>query len=91
LKYKQAVPFVHVPRELLAQWDEYSNRLKEKREWFVESFDPGELAAIISFEMTIAAFKNDQLLDVPEVFRLPEWVALMNKASELLAALKSNG
>ena len=31
-KYKQAVAFVHVPRELLAQWGQYADLLKERRE-----------------------------------------------------------
>jgi hypothetical protein len=30
-RYKQVVPFVHVPMEFLAQWDAYARLLKAKQ------------------------------------------------------------
>jgi hypothetical protein len=88
--YKQAVPFVHVPRELLAQWDQYRRLLHERRDWFIQSLTAPEIAAMAGFDAVVEAFVCDeQLADVPEVFAHPEWIRLMAGAGDLLAVLKS--
>ena len=89
VRYKQSVPFVHVPRELLAQWDQYSRLMKVRQAWFIESLTDGELAAMATFDTEVAAFDFEvHLPDVPEVFDLPQWRQLMDKGRELLSVLK---
>jgi hypothetical protein len=91
VKYKQAVPFVHVPRELLAQWDEYSRLLKERCDWFIKGLTQHELAALAEFDIKVVAFTQaDRLPDVPEIFEVREWVKLMDDASQLRAVLRPN-
>lgn len=90
-KYKQVVPFVHIPRELLAQWDAYSHFLRVKQDWFFASMLPREIAAMKAFDAQISAFTWDKTLpDVPEILDVPNWVRLMHGAGQLLIVLKSN-
>lgn len=89
-EYKRSVPFVQVPRELLAQWDEYSHLLKERQDWFIQSLTVDEFAAVMAFDSVVAEFAcGNRLPDVPEIFDKPQWIELMSGASKLLAVLKS--
>ena len=91
IAYQQAVPFVHVPNELLAQWEAYANLLKQQQKWFIASLNERELSALGSFDEAVEAFENaSELPDVPEIFQFPGWLALMSKAGELLLVLKLN-
>jgi hypothetical protein len=84
------VPFVHIPRELLAQWDEYSRLLKERRDWFIQSLTERELVAMVTFDAAVEAFPCDgRLPDVPEILDTSDWVQLMHGASQLLIVLNS--
>ncbi len=83
------MPFVHVPRELLAQWEEYASLLQEKRDWFIRSLTERELEGMNAFNCLVAAFACDRPVpDVPEVFTDPQWLDLMRKASDLLRVMK---
>ncbi len=89
--YKADVPFVHVPRELLAQWQEYTSLLKERRDWFIKSLSESELAAMMAFDEEVGSFNwEGRLPDVPAVFDMPQWVGLMHGANQLLVVLNSN-
>jgi len=89
-KYKRAVPFVHVPIELLAQWDNYSHHLRGRRNWFIESFTARELVAMEKFDAAVEAFACDEpFSDVPEIFEEDGWVQLMHGASLLLDSLNA--
>jgi len=90
--YKRAVPFVHVPRELLAQWDDFSRLLNERQDWFVNSLRASEIAAMEAFDAQIASFSVDERLpDVPQILEVSDWVRLMHGASQLLIALNHVG
>jgi hypothetical protein len=85
IAYKAAVPFVHVPIELLAQWNNNARMLREV-EWFQVLFSPEEKAAMVDFDRLvdsrIPSIKG--LRDVPEVLELPAWQEIMGAAARLL-------
>jgi hypothetical protein len=84
-EYKQKVPFVHVPLELLAQWDAaYAPR---HMDWFTGAFSEIEREALDVFQKLLVQQVPDPLVlqdDVPEVFTSPEWMAIRDGAAELL-------
>lgn len=89
LAYKKAVPFVHVPIELFAQWDSYVRMLGEA-DWFSALFSESERAAIKAYDVRLESFRARQAgrcLDVDEIFAHPEWQQLMKAAAELLDVL----
>ena len=89
-QYKHTVPFVHVPRELIAQWGDFSRLLKDRRDWFIESLQQPERLAMEAFDAEVESFPSEKgLPDVPEIFDMTEWVRLMHEASLLLSVLNS--
>lgn len=78
--YKQNVPFVHTPDELLLQWASYSSLLKEQRGWFISSFSSEEIALLNTFDDEIRHFRPSTLADVPEIFENPAWMKLRASA-----------
>jgi len=78
------VPFVHVPLELLAQWDAaYAPR---HMDWFTGAFSEIEREALDVFQNLIRKQLPEPLVlrDVTEVFTSPEWMVVRNGAAELL-------
>ena len=91
-QYKSAVPFVHVPIELIAQWDNHARMVREVA-WFAILFSADELEAIASFD----ALVNDawlkmgpQLPDVPEILEDARWIQLSRDAGALARRLASS-
>jgi len=88
-RYKAAVPFVHVPEELLEQWAHYRRLLREQTEWFVSDLTPGELQAMRSFDAELLRLTQGKrsVPDVPDALAGAVWQAIMAAAGELLRAL----
>ena len=90
IKYKAAVPFVHVPRELHAQWDDYGRMLREVA-LFRDSFSGAHRKAMIRFDKVMeAAWRKGSPhggLDVPERLEDPAWKRVMTEAAVLLRVL----
>ncbi|MDC0672882.1 hypothetical protein [Nannocystis radixulma] len=88
-RYKAAVPFVHVPEELLEQWAHYRRLLREGTEWFVSDLAPDELQAMTTFDAEALRRMRGRrsLPDVPVALDDAAWQAIMAAARELLVAL----
>lgn len=80
-RYKAAVPFVHVPEELLAQWDAIGHQLKEQA-WFRDLF-PAEVQELLRKSSKLAS-RLTHLPDVPEVFQNKAWLELVRSAQGAL-------
>lgn len=91
IAYKAAVPFVHVPRELRAQYDDYIRMLKEARLFwacalFRDCFSESQRKAMIKFDHVIEATRRsfpDAGPDVPEILEEPAWRRVMTEAAVL--------
>lgn len=89
--YKEAVPFVHIPNELLAQWDNYPRMLKEA-EWFTSLFNAEEISAMNTFDTKISEFYKmygPNLLDISEILDNEDWQTLVQEANNLMKALRN--
>lgn len=89
ISYKRAVPFVHVPIELLEQWSGNARMLRECS-WFRELFDQKAAAAMREFDRLVEL--HDESLgeptpDIPEILALPAWQAIMAAAADLLRVI----
>ena len=92
-EYKDKVPFVHVPIELLAQWDGYSRLIHEKRAWFVDIFTQDELSALIMFDVAVRDYErasDNDIKDVPEILQDEDWLALVARAKKLLSLVSES-
>ena len=65
-KYRDAVPYVHVPVELACQWDQYSLLMREQQ-WFRDSLAPAELAAARDFDAAFNSFCDQFGRDLPDL------------------------
>jgi hypothetical protein len=87
MKYKDKVPFVHIPFELMAQWNYF--RDNRNQDWYQQIWTPAELKSLDEFS---AALKNllpqlgKQPDDVPEILDNAIWKEIMEKAREALDA-----
>jgi hypothetical protein len=89
ISYKKAVPFVHVPIELLAQWDHHNRMLREV-DWFRTLFTESEQAKLFAFNATVERYcevRGDHYADVAEILADQEWQKLMQAAGDLLKSL----
>ena len=79
--YKNSVPFVHIPYELICQWD--SHFIKDKR-WFREIWTSQEWEALSSFNVTFdricQKIPNKGFQDIPEVHNNPIWLDIIAAA-----------
>jgi hypothetical protein len=85
-RYKQAVPFVHVPSELLEQWAGHA-RLLNEQEWFRGCFSNDQIAALTKFDVLVASTKAhlaQNIDDVPAILQRRPWRELMESAGALL-------
>ena len=92
LEYKAAVPFVHVPRELIAQWDNYARMARDgEAPWFRELFSAQQLEAIAEFDEVVDQtwLREDKLLDVPDVITDSRWLLLVRQAEVLAQRLSA--
>lgn len=87
--YKKSVSFVHIPFELLAQWDEYSDLTKDRQKWFIDMLPMGVEEEILRFDASVEAFCasieniDDNLPDIPKILELEGWNDLMVAAERL--------
>ena len=89
-RYKNSVPFVNIPEELIAQWDSFA-RLLYYQEWFVSELDKECIQKLKEFNIHIENFFEycqDDCEDVPEIFENYEWINLSYHAKELLNYIK---
>jgi hypothetical protein len=89
LRYKEQVPFVHVPLELLEQWSGHRRLLREQA-WFRDVFDPEQLEQLQAFDRIVAEHEHAlgrRTADVPEILESPAWQAIMRAATGLLRYL----
>lgn len=85
LDYKSKVPFVHVPEELLSQWDSYRIYFYESG-WFLQWLDPICIDALVCFDEQIKKFRKShkEIEDVPNVFNNKDWNRLGHLSRDLL-------
>ena len=82
-RYKKAVPYVHVPLELAAQWENYPRLITEQRAWFIEILSSAQIKAILELETQFQSIQmREDFPDVEEAFEFPEWISL-RRAAEL--------
>lgn len=90
INYKAAVPFVHIPYELICQWDD---AFMKQQKWFRDCWSTREWQFIILFgkkyESLLEGIPNEDYPDVPEVFDDKIWIEMMRSAQETLVKLQS--
>lgn len=91
IKYKNNIPFVHIPFEVLSDWDsafgiQYKWYYEEYKE--VEINKMKEMDRIISDLYTSYEADMDNFPDVPEIFKTPLWNKLMVTSNEFLKFLQ---
>lgn len=85
-KYRDAVPYVHVPIELACQWDQCSSLLHEQQ-WFRDSLTPPELAAALAFDAEFNVICDSFGRDLPDFDELwgdPRWEKIGLAATKTL-------
>ena len=79
--YKKSVPFVHIPYELICQWD--SHFYKDKK-WFIEIWTSQEWKALLAFDQTFnritELIPDRDFPDIPEVLTHPVWLEMIAAA-----------
>lgn len=84
-QYKAAVPFGHVPIELLEQWAGHRHHLRKPE--FHAIFSDTELAALARFDAVVTNASSqlgDVIDDVPEILEREPWCEIMRAAEALL-------
>jgi hypothetical protein len=86
IAYKRAVPFVHVPIELLEQWAGHRRQLDLS--WFRELFAEEQTRALSAFDDIVERYRSSlapgiAMPDVPEVLDLASWTEVMAAAATL--------
>ena len=88
--YKNAVPFAHVPNEIIGQWQSY--RELRTKEWFNAIWNETELKSLDDFDLVVKKLiletKKD-IQDVPEVLLDEKWIKVMKTAESCLFILES--
>lgn len=87
LKYKDAVPFVHIPIELMAQWSNFHNY--RNHDWYQQIWAPAELKSLDEFSTTLKNLKlklGKEPDDVPEILDNATWKEIMQAAQRTLKA-----
>lgn len=90
-RYKDAVTFVHIPQELLAQWGSY--RELRSSEWYIKIWDELELENLDNFDFKLRQVLKDlgeNIADVPEILENQTWIEIMKGADECLKSLNRN-
>jgi len=80
--YKNSVPFVHIPYELICQWD--SHFIKDQQ-WFRNIWTSQEWKALSSFNETFnricQEIPNQGFQDIPDVHANPLWIEMIAAAN----------
>jgi hypothetical protein len=89
--YKNSVPFVEIPTELLAQWDGYQ-RVRD-REWYQNIWSDLELKSLDNFNLKLEDAlqgTKHKLTDVPEILQDKKWIGVMQIAEECLKSMNDS-
>jgi hypothetical protein len=93
LNYKRAVPYVHIPEELIAQWNSaYSPDCK----WFFEMYNDSEIERFhqinnqISLLLRTFEDKGEEFPGIPAIFDDRAWSDLMAKCQSTLKIIKQS-
>jgi hypothetical protein len=104
ISYKHAVLYVHVPIELMTQWDNYGGFIKESNKFktskvFRALFTDDQIDGMRQFDQTVNAywekyknkrsFSSHRVLDVPQILENKGWMNLMADAGQLYDKLRS--
>lgn len=88
LDYKNAVPYVHIPYELICQWDE---RFIKDQNWFREIWTEHQWIILNEFDDEFNQICNqipeNEFVDIPEALENPIWIKLITKSEEILTKL----
>ena len=90
-KYKNSVPFVHIPHELVAQWDGYQEL--RTREWYIKIWNELELENLDNFDFKLRKVLKDigdDIADVPEIFENKKWIEITKAVDECLRFMDRN-
>ena len=89
-KYKDSVPYVHIPIEIIEQLSDQERMLRECL-WYRELFTQEGATKIINFYKFCSKKTkkfSENFPDVPEIFTDKDWQEIMSKASSLYAELE---
>lgn len=84
--YALAVPFVHVPIELAAQWEHHAE-LTQQQSWFRESLSPSQLEAVLDFDRHFRALLDSfdhELPDLDQLWPDSRWTKIGREAAKTL-------
>src|SRR5688500_3545550 len=79
--YKSAVPLVHVPNELIAQWD--GNNHKKNYKWYREIWSLYQWQVLSKFDNEFNSLVENlpkKVPDVPEIFENTNWKKIIELA-----------
>ena len=88
LDYKNAVPFVHIPNELISEW--YGNFIKDQK-WYRKIWTDKQWSSLQKFDKEFNLLLDKlpkDLDDVPTIFNNPTWIEIMNLADLTFRELK---
>lgn len=90
VNYKNSVPFVHIPYELICQWD---GHFIKGQSWFREIWTEYQWKELNRFDeefnQICDQIPDDDFLDVPEVLEHPLWIKLISFSKETITNLKT--
>ena len=91
-KYQAEVPLVHVPNEVINQWEDWFNH---DPTWLVPPvYSEAEREAVVEFDRIwnrVAEATPDPLPSLDEACRLPEWEELRAAAHRALSCFLGRG
>lgn len=91
LNYKRAVPYVHIPTELIDQWGSAYN---PDYKWFFEMYSDSEIERFHQINSVISlllkSFENpgEEFPDIPAILDDERWIDLMAKCQSTLEIIK---
>lgn len=95
-RYQAAVPLVHVPSELINQWEDWVRGSSEQLPDAFPStvYSPAEVAAVASFHAvwdSVAARTPNPMPPLAELHQLPVWGEMTSAAQEALGVFRIRG
>ena len=88
--YKKNVPFVHVPVELFAQWEDHIRMIKEVS-WFGRLFSEREKEAVLVLDEEIKKFilkSGNSIPDISEILKNDDWNDICVHAESVIKKLE---
>lgn len=88
--YKESVPFVHIPYELICQWE---GHFVKDQSWFQEIWTEYQWKELKRFDEKFNKICDQipdlDFSDVPEVFEHPLWIKMISLSNETITNLKT--